>query len=104
MLMFLTYLIFNVKIYLFLFEAGGFYILIKGSQNFFSTFFISLYYTYTSVKWWAWLELNQRPIGYEPTALTPELQALVVSRVFSSILAMLDTTSLQLTILIARRT
>lgn len=25
--------------------------------------------------WWAWLELNQRPIGYEPTALTPELQA-----------------------------
>gem|GEM_PF-3624218 len=26
--------------------------------------------------WWAWLELNQRPIGYEPTALTPELQAL----------------------------
>lgn len=27
------------------------------------------------MEWWAWLELNQRPIGYEPTALTPELQA-----------------------------
>ncbi len=26
-------------------------------------------------KWWAWLGLNQRPIGYEPTALTTELQA-----------------------------
>ena len=26
-------------------------------------------------EWWAWLELNQRPIGYEPTALTSELQA-----------------------------
>ena len=28
-----------------------------------------------SIYWWAWLDLNQRPIGYEPTALTPELQA-----------------------------
>ena len=28
------------------------------------------------MEWWAWLDLNQRPIGYEPTALTPELQAL----------------------------
>ena len=26
--------------------------------------------------WWAWKELNFRPIGYEPTALTTELQAL----------------------------
>lgn len=25
-------------------------------------------------KWWGWLDLNQRPIGYEPTALTTELQ------------------------------
>ena len=32
------------------------------------------------IVWWAWLELNQRPIGYEPTALTPELQAQVFSR------------------------
>ncbi len=23
--------------------------------------------------WWGWLGSNQRPIGYEPTALTPEL-------------------------------
>ena len=29
------------------------------------------------LEWWAWLELNQRPIGYEPSALTPELQALL---------------------------
>jgi hypothetical protein len=26
-------------------------------------------------KWWARLGLNQRPIGYEPTALTTELRA-----------------------------
>ena len=25
--------------------------------------------------WWALLVLNQRPFGYEPTALTPELKA-----------------------------
>ena len=25
-------------------------------------------------KWWGWQDLNLRPIGYEPTALTPELQ------------------------------
>lgn len=25
--------------------------------------------------WWDWLDLNQRPIGYEPTALTTELQS-----------------------------
>ena len=24
--------------------------------------------------WWGWEELNLRPIGYEPTALTTELQ------------------------------
>ena len=30
------------------------------------------------LEWWAWLDLNQRPIGYEPTALTPELQALSI--------------------------
>lgn len=23
--------------------------------------------------WWGWLDLNQRPTGYEPAALTPEL-------------------------------
>ncbi len=23
--------------------------------------------------WWGWLDLNQRPISYEPTALTTEL-------------------------------
>jgi hypothetical protein len=23
--------------------------------------------------WWGWQDLNLRPIGYEPTALTPEL-------------------------------
>ncbi len=27
--------------------------------------------------WWARRESNPRPIGYEPTALTPELRALV---------------------------
>ncbi len=26
--------------------------------------------------WWGWLGLNQRPIGYEPTALTAELHPL----------------------------
>jgi hypothetical protein len=24
-------------------------------------------------RWWGWLDLNQRPSGYEPPALTPEL-------------------------------
>lgn len=27
--------------------------------------------------WWGWLDLNQRPIGYEPTALTTELHPLI---------------------------
>ena len=26
--------------------------------------------------WWGWQDLNLRPIGYEPTALTPELHPL----------------------------
>lgn len=26
--------------------------------------------------WWGWLELNQRPTGYEPAALTSELHPL----------------------------
>ena len=30
-------------------------------------------------KWWARLDLNQRPSGYEPPALTTELQALMES-------------------------
>lgn len=34
-------------------------------------------FNFIFIRWWAWLELNQRPIGYEPTALTPELQTLV---------------------------
>lgn len=29
--------------------------------------------------WWGRLDLNQRPIGYEPTALTTELRPQVVS-------------------------
>ncbi len=29
--------------------------------------------------WWARRESNPRPIGYEPTALTPELRALDVA-------------------------
>ena len=37
-------------------------------------FFVKTFYIIYFL-WWAWLELNQRPIGYEPTALTPELQA-----------------------------
>ena len=47
-----------------------FYLLVKSFLNFFfkKTKFL---------EWWAWLELNQRPIGYEPSALTPELQALL---------------------------
>ena len=28
--------------------------------------------------WWALLDLNQRPTGYEPAALTAELRALVL--------------------------
>ena len=28
------------------------------------------------IRWWGWLDLNQRPIGYEPTALTAELHPL----------------------------
>lgn len=40
-------------------------------------FIILLFIANYKVIWWAWLELNQRPIGYEPTALTPELQALI---------------------------
>lgn len=38
---------------------------------------VKLIFNFNFIRWWAWLELNQRPIGYEPTALTPELQALV---------------------------
>lgn len=38
---------------------------------------VKLNFNFIFIRWWAWLELNQRPIGYEPTALTPELQALV---------------------------
>ena len=30
-------------------------------------------YVYMLYVWWGWLDLNQRPIGYEPTALTTEL-------------------------------
>lgn len=29
---------------------------------------------HTSYAWWGRLDLNQRPIGYEPTALTTELR------------------------------
>lgn len=29
---------------------------------------------YKSKTWWGRLDLNQRPIGYEPTALTTELR------------------------------
>ena len=36
---------------------------------------VKLNFNFIFIRWWAWLELNQRPIGYEPTALTPELQA-----------------------------
>lgn len=28
-------------------------------------------------EWWGWLDLNQRPTGYEPAALTTELHPLV---------------------------
>ena len=30
--------------------------------------------SHSCLKWWGWQDLNLRPIGYEPTALTPELQ------------------------------
>ncbi len=30
--------------------------------------------------WWGWLELNQRPTGYEPAALTAELHPRVAVR------------------------
>ena len=33
-------------------------------------------FVYQGKKWWAWKELNLRPIDYESTALTAELQAL----------------------------
>lgn len=61
--------------YVFL-KAEGLYKRFYLSQNFFYLF----YFTLTLSIWWAWLELNQRPIGYEPTALTPELQAQIFSR------------------------
>ncbi len=49
-------------------KAGRLYEIESFCQNFFIKIFVYL--------WWAWLGLNQRPIGYEPTALTTELQAL----------------------------
>ena len=51
---------------------------INSKSKLFLKFFYFLYLLPISSRflyWWAWLELNQRPIGYEPTALTPELQA-----------------------------
>ena len=32
-------------------------------------------------KWWAFTDLNRGPIGYEPTALTTELKALILRMV-----------------------
>lgn len=32
--------------------------------------------------WWGRLDLNQRPIGYEPTALTTELRPRAHSQLF----------------------
>ena len=43
---------------------------------------MSKLFQYFFYLWWAWLELNQRQIGYEPTALTPELQAQNFSQKF----------------------
>ena len=54
----------------------------KKIQNFYGNGKLLISGEYFMVKWWARLDSNQRPIDYESTALTTELQAL--SEVYQS--------------------